>query len=156
MSIVTEMLAILKADAALVALLPGGIYSDPLSPTDPVTGAAWRAHPITGVKRLLPSIVLLEPQEVDSPVGRNPERRLDSDLWPECYFYAERPQMAATFDPADQRVMELLHKLRIGNADIAATGYRARPLRADELPGDVWNTFRRYRVQTVRHIAGGQ
>lgn len=156
MSIVTAMLAILKADAALVALLPGGIYSDPLSPTDPVTGAAWQPNPVTGVKRLKPSLVMLEPQEVDSPVGRNPERRLDVDLWPECYFYAERPQMAATFDPADQRVMELLHEIRIGNADIEATGYRARPLNADEVPGDVWNTFRRYRVQTVRHIAGGQ
>lgn len=156
MSIVTEMLAILKADAALVALLPGGIFDQPLSPTDPVTGAAWQPHPVTGVKRLKPSLVMLEPQEVDSPVGRNPERRLDVDLWPECYFYAERAQMAATFDLADQRVMELLHGLRIGNADIEATGYRARPLRADELPGDVWNTFRRYRVQMVRHIAGGQ
>lgn len=156
MSVTTDLLAILKADAALVALLPGGMYSEPLSPTDPVTGVAWQANAMTGVKRLKPSLVMLEPQEVDSPVGRNPERRLDSDLWPECYFYAERPQVAATFDPADQRVMELLHKIRIGNADIEATGYRARPLSADELPGDVWNTFRRYRVQMVRHIAGGQ
>lgn len=154
MSITTDLIAILKADAALVTLLPGGIYSEPLSPTDPVTGAAWQPNPVTGVKRLKPSLVMLQPQEVDAPFGLNPERRLDSDLWPECYIYAERPQMAATFDPADQRVMELLHEIRIGNADIEATGYRARPLSADELPGDVWNIFRRYRVQTVRHIAG--
>jgi hypothetical protein len=154
--VLSEILRILREDALLSSILVGGIYDQPLSPTDPVTGAAWQPNPVTGVKRLKPTIVLLEPQEVDSPVGRNPERRLDSDLWPECYFYAERAQMAATFDPADQRVMELLHGVQIGNADIAATGYRARPLRADELPGDVWNTFRRYRVQTVRHIAGGQ
>ncbi|MGI8404977.1 MAG: hypothetical protein ACR2OE_09490 [Thermomicrobiales bacterium] len=154
MSITTNLIAILNADAALVALLPGGIYSEPLSPKDPVTGAAWQANPMTGVKRLKPALVLLEPQEVDAPLGLNPERRLDVDQWPECYLYAERRDIAATFDPADQRVMELLHGRRIGNADISATGYRARPLNADELPGDVWNTFRRYRVQTVRHIAG--
>lgn len=153
MSIVTDMISILRADAALATLLPGGIFSDPLSPSDPVTGAAWQANTVTGVKRLKPSLVMLEPQEVDSPVAVNPERRLDYDLWPECYFYAERWDRAATFGPADQRVMELLHGLRLGNADISATGYRARPLNAGELPGDVWNIFRRYRVQTVRHIA---
>lgn len=154
MTTIDDMLAIIRADAELATLLPGGIHGSPLDPDDPETGQAWRAHPVTGVKRLLPSAVLLEPQEVDSPVGLNPGRRLDSDLWPELYFYAERADMAATFTPADERAMELLHGQRIGLADIDATGYRAPPLNADELPGDVWNIFRRYRVQTVRHIAG--
>ena len=67
----------------------------------------------------------------------------------------EQRRIAAVLDAADERAMELLHGLRVGTADIAATGYRARPLDADELPGDVWTTLRRYRVQMSRHIAGG-
>lgn len=153
MTVTEAMLAILRADAEFVALLPGGIHDRPLDPDDPETGAAWQAHPVTGVKRLLPSAVLLEPQEVDSPIGRNPGRRLDSDLWPELVFYAERADVSATFGAADERGMELLHGQHINNADIMATGYRARPLNADELPGDVWTTFRRYRAQVSRHIA---
>jgi hypothetical protein len=153
MSIVDDMLTILRADAELTALLPGGMYSEPLSPKSPVTGTAWAAHSLTGVKRLRPSAVLLEPQEVDSPVGRNPGNRLDTDLWPELVFYAERADMAATFGPADERAMELLHGQWRGLAEIKATGFRTRPLEADELSGDVWTVFRRYRVHLVRHIA---
>lgn len=147
------MLDILQTDAELVAILPGGVYDAPLSPDDPVTGAAWQAHPITGVKRLLPAAVMLRPQEVDHPFGLNPGRRMDIDIWPELVIYAERADMPATFDAADQRAMELLHNQTIGLADITATGYRARPLDADELPGDVWTTLRRYRVVLSRHIA---
>ena len=153
MTITADLLAILRADAELTALLPGGIFGDALDPDDDVTGAAWQAHPITGVKRLRPAAVLLEPQEVDRPLALNPGRRIDVDLWPELVFYAERGDVPATFGPADERAMELLHGIRVGLADVSATGFRARPLNADELPGDIWTTFRRYRVQTVRHIA---
>jgi hypothetical protein len=91
---------------------------------------------------------------VDSPIGLNPGRRLDVDQWSELVFYAEAIDMAATFDAADARAMELLHGQRIGLADISATGYRARPLEADELSGNIWTTLRRYRMQLSRHIGG--
>lgn len=148
-----ETLAILRDDPVLHTLLPGGIHDQPLDPDDPVTGQVWQPHPVTGVKRLVPCAVMLQPQEVDAVFGLNPGRRLDVELWPELVFYAERRDMAAAFDAADSRAMGLLHTLRVGNADITATGYRAAPLDADELPGDVWTTLRRYHVQTVRHIA---
>ena len=152
MTVTDGLRAILQADAGLATILPGGIYGQPLSPSDPVTGAAWVANSTTGIKRIRPCAVVLEPQEVDDPRGRNPERRLDSELWPEVVFYAEAAGMATAFALADARVMELWHGRRIGLADIAASGYRARPLEADELPGNVWTTFRRYRVRLVRHI----
>jgi hypothetical protein len=182
MSIATDLADILRADAELTVLLPGGIFTDPLNPSDPVTKVAWMANPTTGVKRIRPSAVLLEPQEVDSPTNWHSERSFATDLWPELVLYAERSDMPAVFTAADERVMELLHGLPLftyrtpsgtygvgvygnatysavepyatGNADIAATGFRARPMEADELPGDVWTTYRRYRIQMVRHIAG--
>jgi len=152
MTTAEDMRTILREDLAFATLMIGGVYDRPLSPGDPITGAAWQPHPMTGVKRLLPSAVMLDPQEVDMPLGLNPGRRLDVEQWPELVLYAARGDVAATFDPADQRAMELLHNQRIGLADVAATGYRARPLDADELPGDVWTIFRRYRVRLVRHI----
>lgn len=147
------VLAILRDDPVLAELLPGGIHDRPLDPDDEVTGRVWQPHPVTGVERLVPCAVLLPPQEVDHPRGLNPDRRLDVDCWPELVFYAERRDMAATFDAADLRAMELLHGRHIGLADITATGYRAALLDADELPGDVWTTFRRYRAELSRHIA---
>lgn len=153
MTIMDDLRTILREDDALTLILPGGIFATPLNPDDPVTGAAWQPHPVTGIKRLLPCLVVLDPQEVDSPFGRNPGRRLDTDLWPELVFYARRGDVTATFEAADERAMALLHDLRIGTADVAATGYRARPLEADELPGNVMTIFRRYRVQRSRHIA---
>lgn len=152
MDVIAAMLAKLRADAELTSILVGGIFDQPLNPDDPITGQAWQPNPDTGVKRLRPAAVMLIPQEVNHPLALNPERRIDVDLWPELVFYAERGDMADTFDAADQRAMELLHRQRVGTADIAATGYRARPIDADELPGDVWTTLRRYRVQAVRHI----
>ena len=149
----TDILTILRDDPVMQSLLPGGIYDSPLDPDDPETGQAWQPHPVTGVKRLVPCAVMLPPQEVDHPLGLNPGRRIDVDFWPELVFYAERRRVEDTFDAADERAMELLHGRRIGLADIEATGYRAALLDADELPGDVWTTLRRYRVQTVRHIA---
>jgi hypothetical protein len=154
MSVTDDMRAILAADATFMALLPGGLYGEPLDPASPVTGAAFVITPPSTVKRLRPCAVLLEPQEVDDPRGRNPERRLDAELWLELVLYAERGAMAATFDPADVRAMALLHGQQLGLADVTATGYRARPLEADELPGNVWTTLRRYRARLVRHIAG--
>jgi hypothetical protein len=153
MTVTDDIRALLIADATLTGYLPGGIHDLPLDPADAVTGLAWKSHPVTGVKRIQPCAVLLEPQEVDSPVGRNPGRRLDSDIWPDLVFYAERSEWNA-IELADQRAMNLLHGQRIGLADISATGYRARPLEADELPGHVWTTLRRYRGQMVRHLAG--
>ena len=153
MTVIDDMRGILAADATLMALLPGGIHDRPLDPDDPVTAGAWAVvNPATGVKRLWPAAVLLEPQEVAHPFGRNPERRLDVDLWPDLTFYAPAGDMA-TLEAADERAMALLHKTRMGLADIAATEFRAAPLRADELPGEIVTFFRRYRVQTVRHIA---
>lgn len=151
MTATDDMRAILAADVELGTYLPGGIFKDPLDPASDVTGVVWQANPITGVKHLVPCAVLLEPQEVDSPIGRNPGRRLDSDIWPELVFYAEASDMAV-FEQADERAMELLHGQRIGLVDISATGYRARPLEAPELPGNVWMTLRRYRGQRSRHI----
>lgn len=152
MSVTSDLITIARADAELMTYLPGGIYAQPLSPDSPVTGTAWQPSLVTQVKRLRPCAVLLEPQEVDDARGLNPERRLDVELWPEFVIYAERADMAA-FELADGRAMELWHGQRIGLADIAATGYRARPLEADELPGNVWTIFRRYRVTLSRHIA---
>jgi len=151
MSVHDALLTILRGDAELAALLPGGIHDTPLTATTP---GAWVADPLTQVKRLQPCAVMLAPQEVDHPFGLNPGRRIDIDLWPDLYVYAERADMAATFDAADSRAMELLHGLRLDLADIDATGHRGAPLSADELPGDVWHIYRRYRVQTVRHIQG--
>lgn len=154
MSITGNLLTILKADSILTGLLPGGMFGVPLDPKNPVTAGAWVANPTTGIKRLRPCAVMIEPQEVDSPIGLNPGRRLDVDQWPELVFYAEATDMATTFDAADARAMELLHGQRIGLADISATGYRARPLEADELSGNIWTTLRRYRAQLSRHIGG--
>ena len=146
-----EAVTLLQADPVLTALLPGGIYTRPLDPDDDVTGQAWQPS-ATGIPTLQPSAVMLMPQEVDHPFGVNPGRRLDVDLWPELVFYAERRDMAV-FDAADSRAMALLHGRHIGLAEITATGYRAAPLDADELPGDVWTTLRRFRVVLSRHIA---
>jgi hypothetical protein len=149
-----DMRAILAADAEMTSYLPGRIWDRPLNPADPdMKDVVWVAHPVTGVKRLVPCAVLLEPQEVDSPFGLNPGRRLDTDIWPELVFYAPLSEWSA-IEQADERGMELLHNQLIGTTDISATGYRARPLEADELPGDVWSTLRRYRGQRSRHIAG--
>lgn len=148
-----EVMDLLRDDTTLMDLLPGGLYDQPLNPDDATTGQAWHADSLTGILRLQPCAVMLRPQEVDHPLALNPGRRVDVDLWPELVFYAERPDVADTFDAADGRAMMLLHTRHIGNADITATGYRAAPLDADELPGDVWTIARRYRVQTVHHIA---
>jgi hypothetical protein len=149
-----DMLAILQGDAELASSLPGGIWDRPLSPTDPaMKDVVWVPNAITGIKHLRPCAVLLEPQEVDSPMALNPGRRLDSESWPELVLYAERADMAV-FEQADERAMELLHGRVIGTTEIKATGYRARPLEADELPGDVWTTVRGYRAQRSWHIAG--
>jgi hypothetical protein len=154
MSITGDLRTILKADPVLTGILPGGIFGVPLDPKGTETKDAWVANPQTGIKRLRPCAVMLDPQEVDSPFGLNPGRRLDVDQWPELVIYAEATDMEATFDPADTRAMELLHGQRIGLAEITATGYRARPLEADELSGNIWTTLRRYRAQLSRHIGG--
>lgn len=148
-TVMDELRAILNGDTTMMGLLPGGVLDAPITTQTPVV---WKTNPITGVKVIRPVGVLLEPQEVDSPFGLNPRRRLDTDLWPELYLYAEFSDMADVFDAADDRAMELLHRQRIDLSDIEATGFRARPLEADELPGHVWHIFRRYRVQTVRHL----
>lgn len=154
MHAIDVMLATLQGDAEITGILPGGVWDRPINPNDDeMRDVVWQEHPLTGIRVLQPCAVLLPPQEVDSPVSLNPGRRLDTDLWPELVFYAERMHLSV-LDAADERAMELLHGLRVGTADIAATGYRARPLDADELPGDVWTTLRRYRVQMSRHIAG--
>lgn len=154
MSVHSDMLTILQGDAELATYLPGRVWDRPLNPSDPaMKPVVWQAHPATGIPRLVPCAVLLAPQEVDSPTALNPGRRLDTDLWPELVLYAERGDEAA-FEMADERAMELLHNQLVGGADVTATGYRARPLEADELPGDVWTTLRRYRAQRSRHITG--
>jgi hypothetical protein len=151
MSVTAQLRTILQGDSLLAGLLPGGIHGEPITAS---TAGVWLVHPQTGIKRLRPCAVMLDPQEVDSPIGLNPGRRLDVDQWPELVFYAEATDMAETFDPADARAMELLHGQQIGLAEISATGSRARPLEADELPGNVWTTLRRYRAQLSRHIGG--
>jgi len=154
MSVWGDMLAILQGDTEMASYLPGRIWDKPLNPSDPaMKTVVWQPHPVTGIPRLVPCAVLLAPQEVDSPFALNPGRRLDVDLWPELVFYAERADMAV-FEQADERGMELLHGQLVGGADVTATGFRARPLEADELPGDVMTMFRRYRAQRSRHIAG--
>lgn len=152
MSVHGDLLAILRGDAALTAMLPGGIYGNPLDPNDPETGAAWVPNPVTGVKRLQPAGVMLPPQEVDHPFGLNPGRRLDLDLWPDLYLYGEGADALDVLNAADERAMALLHGRHIGLAEVRATGFRAAPLVADELPGHVMSTYRRFRVVTVRHI----
>lgn len=148
MTVTDDMRTILANDTTFAGLVPGGVLADPLTTTGPM----WTADPITGVKTLVVTAVLLEPQEVAAPFGLNPGRRLD--LWQEPELYVYGPQDALdTLYAADERAMELLHGQRLGLADVTATPYRARPLVADELPGTILNIFRRYRITTARHIS---
>jgi hypothetical protein len=152
MSVIDDMLTILRADTVFAGLMPGGVFDRPLDPSDPVTNVAWAAHPLTGVKRLRPAAVMLPPQEVDHPFGLNPGRRVDFDLWPDLYLYAEGDGARDILDQADERAMALLHEHHIGLAEVRATGHRAAPLEAPELPGHVIHSYRRFRIVTVRHI----
>ena len=149
---IDAMRTTLRNDAQLSAILPGGIYDRELDPNDAITGAAWVLHPETGVPHLAPCAVLIEPQEVDSTTGYRWEKSRAYDVWPDVYIYAELGDVSATFDAADARIMKLLHDTRVGTATIEATGFRAAPLRSDELPGDVRHIIRRFRVQAVRHF----
>lgn len=150
MTAIATMRDILRADTTYTGIITGGVLSEPLT-TD--TDGAWTdPDPTTGIRTLKPTAILLDPQEVDSPFGLNPARRLDTTLFPELYTYAPRSLMAATFDAADNRAMALLHEVTDGLATITATGFRARPLEADELPGDIMQTFRRYRIELSRHL----
>lgn len=148
----TELLAILRDDDVFTGLMAGGVFEIPLDPNDPVTSQGWQRHPLTGVKRLQPAAVMLRPQEVDMPFALNPGRRLDLDLWPDLYLYAEGPDALDVLNEADARAMALLHGRHIGLAEVRATGHRGVTLPADELPGHVMHTYRRFRISTVRHI----
>lgn len=147
MSVMDELRTMLRNDPTFMGIMTGGVLDQPLTASGPM----WTADPVTGIKSLNPTAVLLEPQEVAAPFGLNPGRRLDVWQEPELYLYADHSDVAL-FDAADARAMELLHGQRVGLADIEATPYRARPLVAEELPGNIWHIFRRYRVMTVRHI----
>lgn len=147
MSVTDDMRALIAADETFMGLIPGGVLGQPLT----ATGTMWQADPITGIKAMQPTAVLLEPQEVAAPFGLNPGRRLDIWQEPELYLYGDRG-VIDTLMAADERAITILHGRRFGLAEIVATPYRARPLIADELPGDIWHIFRRFRITTVRHI----
>ncbi len=147
MTVTDELRTMLREDPTFSGIMTGGVLAEPLT----ATGSMWVPDPVTGIKTLKPTAVLLEPQEVPAPFGLNPGRRLDIWQEPELYLYVDHSD-ASLFDVADARAMELLHGQRVGLADIEATPYRARPLVAEELPGNIWHIFRRYRVTTVRHI----
>lgn len=147
MSVTDDLRAILVADATFTGLIPGGVLGEPLTASGPM----WEEDPVTGIKALQPTAVLLEPQEVAAPFGLNPGRRLDTWQEPELYLYGGRSALG-DLDSADARAMALLHGQRLGLAEVTATPYRARPMPADELPGDIWHIFRRYRITAVRHI----
>lgn len=151
MTVVDAMRDILRGDATLSALLPGGIFDVPLDPDDSRTADAWLAHPVTNVPHLQPCAVLLEPQEVESTANWRTERAFAVDQWPDLHIYAEIAERAR-LDAADARAMTILHRTFIGVAEISATAFRGPLLIQDELPGEVWSTLRRFRIQTVRHV----
>lgn len=150
MDTLTTLRTIARGDAELAALLPGGILDQPLTATGPM----WAVDPVTGIKQLQPTAVALQPQSIDAPLGLNPGRRLDVWQEPDVYFYADRASLPTLY-AADERLAELWHGQVIGTDEVEVTGYLAPPLDADELPGDIWQIYRRYRIRRSWHIQEG-
>lgn len=151
----TAILTRLRADAALTALLPGGLWERPLQQGSgpQATPAAFGPSGPGGVPRLRPCLVLLDPGEVGHPSGDRDRNTQPWDAWARPHLYAPATDAGrALLEQADARLIVLLHDWQTpAHVGLRALPERGPTLPSDEFPGNLV-TYRRFRATGVRVI----